>query len=249
MIHDVEKSDTLKAGASFDPLGHWSGRGHDVYFDFDEGSKEEHVPLELPPDGAIRLGSGTSGHVFKVYCQGNMLAKKDIHLQINQKEENPELVALRKFTQTGVHRHVTSLVGSFSKGHIFTLLLWPVCVCDLKSFLTGIERCISQKGPNLLVLNEELSVFISSLGIMSEDPGNQITKAKRCILSSYLRSLYACIVTGLKHIHDNNVVHHDFKAANILLRHNGPYITDFGLSNSFDDKSTSQTQGKTSYER
>lgn len=44
------------------------------------------------------------------------------------------------------------------------------------------------------------------------------------------------VACGMKYLHEQNIIHRDLKAANILLDENfHPYITDFGLSKFFED--------------
>ena len=120
------------------------------------------------------------------------------------------------------HKHVLRYVGSYLQdSEILNVLIWPVCVCDLDALL---------RRPNPYIM--------AALDIT---PGT---------LAQYLRSLYGCIMNGLKYLHDNEIIHHDFKPANILLRSRGPgckggaFISDFGLSRDFSKRNSLKSSGR-----
>jgi serine/threonine protein kinase len=62
-------------------------------------------------------------------------------------------------------------------------------------------------------------------------------------LLSLLRNWFACLSNGLAYIHSQNVRHKDIKPANILVRDELVYYTDFGLAKDFDSEMTSSTEG------
>jgi len=120
------------------------------------------------------------------------------------------------------HKHVLRYVGSYlQNSEILNVLIWPVCVCDLDALL---------RRPSPYIM--------AALNIT---PGT---------LAQYLRSLYGCIMNGLEYLHDNEIIHHDFKPANILLRSRGPgckggaFISDFGLSRDFSKRNTLKGSGR-----
>jgi len=109
---------------------HWSRKGqHDVEF----GPGDE-LPLEEITD----LGFGASGDVYKVTCKGIPLARKRIYLKrrVNSKEVRGELDILKRLS----HKHIITLVGSYSKGSVLGLLLFPAAVCDLGKFLKILDK-------------------------------------------------------------------------------------------------------------
>jgi hypothetical protein len=120
------------------------------------------------------------------------------------------------------HKHVLRYVGSYLQdSEILNVLIWPVCVCDLDALL---------RRPSPYIM--------AALDIT---PGT---------MAQYLRSLYGCIMSGLKYLHDNEIIHHDFKPANILLRSRGPgckggaFISDFGLSRDFSQRNSFKSSGR-----
>lgn len=49
------------------------------------------------------------------------------------------------------------------------------------------------------------------------------------------------VAKGLAHLHSHNIVHRDVAARNVLLSHNEPKLTDFGLSRLVEERSTHGT--------
>lgn len=45
-----------------------------------------------------------------------------------------------------------------------------------------------------------------------------------------LRSYFGCLCAAVRYLHDNKFRHKDLKPANILVKDNQVYITDFGLA-------------------
>lgn len=58
-----------------------------------------------------------------------------------------------------------------------------------------------------------------------------------------LRRFFGCLANALSYLHDRCVQHKDIKPANILVRQQKVYITDFGTSRSWDNDGSKTTQG------
>lgn len=58
-----------------------------------------------------------------------------------------------------------------------------------------------------------------------------------------LRRFFGCLVTALSYLHGQHVQHKDIKPANILVKQQNIYLTDFGTSRSWDSETSKTTQG------
>ena len=58
-----------------------------------------------------------------------------------------------------------------------------------------------------------------------------------------LRCFFGCLANALSYLHSRHVQHKDIKPANILVRQQKVYITDFGISRSWDNDVSKTTQG------
>ena len=142
-------------------------------------------------------------------------------------EVRRELDILKKLS----HRHVVTLLGSYTQNKILGLLLHPVAVCDLGVFLEELDE---EQRLGAAELGEGLSKLVDRLGL----PVSLSSARER------LNKVYGCLANAIQYLHDQNVRHKDIKPRNILLhRNDGLYITDFGLSRDTTDSSSSVTNG------
>lgn len=208
----------------FDVEGNWSGKGQHVEF-----LKNEHIPL----DEGISLGRGASADVHEVKCRGVRLARKQIFCSRRMKIEDVkrELDILKKLN----HKHVVTLIGSYTQSRVLGLLLYPAAVCDLGVYLDELDEerksGSEQRGAKL---GEVMHKICERLGIQ---PDLQAATER-------LNRVYGCLANAVQYLHDNDVRHKDLKPRNILLdRDDGLFVTDFGLSRDTTDASTSVTSG------
>jgi len=136
-------------------------------------------------------------------------------------------------TRLEPHKHVLRYVDFYEReeSDVMNVLIWPVCRCSLGD-----------------LLKKPTTDMRRALGIdsLAQASGSSIQEA----MAQYLRSLYGCIVNGLEYLHNSEIVHHDFKPDNILLRDCGTrnpqgtaFISDLGLSNDFSNNHNSKTAG------
>jgi hypothetical protein len=119
----------------FDVPGNWSGRGQHVEFAWNE---------TIPLKEGQPLGRGASADVHEVVCQGTKLARKQIYCSRRMKIEDVkrELDILKKIT----HKHVVTLIGSYTQNRVLGLVLFPATVCDLGVFLDEMDEMQSEYG-------------------------------------------------------------------------------------------------------
>jgi serine/threonine protein kinase len=138
-------------------------------------------------------------------------------------EVNRELDVLKKLS----HKHVVTLLGSYTQNKVLGLLLYPVAVCDLGVFLDELDE-------NQSTHSADFEKLMDRLGFAGDE-----NRAK-----DRLNKVYGCLANAVQYLHENDIRHKDIKPRNILLdKNDGLYITDFGLSRDTADASSSTTDG------
>jgi serine/threonine protein kinase len=218
VFKEVSGNDVL---AKFSILvGHWSGRGQHVEF----GRKDE-IPLKA---GAW-LGRGASADVDQVTCRGVTIARKQIYCsrRIKIEDVKRELDILKRLN----HKHIVTLIGSYTQKNILGLMLFPAAVCDLGIFLDELDE--HQKSGNGEI-GENLAQLLECLRIYPR-LGWALDR---------LRRIYGCLAKAVEYLHENGIRHKDIKPSNVLLNPTSSlFLTDFGISTDFTDASTSVTDG------
>jgi serine/threonine protein kinase len=139
------------------------------------------------------------------------------------KEVNRELDVLKKLS----HKHVVTLLGSYTQNNVLGLLLYPAAVCDLGVFLDELDE-------NQSTHSAAFEKLMDRLGFAGD-----VNRAK-----DRLNKVYGCLANAVQYLHENDIRHKDIKPRNILLdKNDGLYITDFGLSRDTADASSSITDG------
>ncbi|KAF2763061.1 kinase-like protein [Pseudovirgaria hyperparasitica] len=195
-----------------------------------EFTREEKVPLV---EGRL-LGHGVHGGVYETVVQGKAIAwkRKFTRRQLGDRERK-EIDILKKLR----HRHIIQLVGTYTKGPIVGLLLYPVATCDLASFMEDVDHLYHEDSDGHDASQYALSrLRISHL--LCEDTPNQDS------ISTRLYNTIGCTASAIAYLHDNKIKHKDLKPANILLGQDGRlWLTDFGTSSDFSTDAESVTEG------
>lgn len=130
------------------------------------------------------------------------------------------------------NQHIIKLVGTYTHGPFLGLLLWPVAVCDLGTFLEDVDNLTAK--PNAEVDYQAMSQRLQSLGIdASQNSGPALFRLKQSV---------GCISSAIAYLHQRSIRHKDIKPSNILLSRDGLWVTDFGTSTDFSNISQSITQ-------
>ncbi|KAI9762431.1 MAG: hypothetical protein M4579_000407 [Chaenotheca gracillima] len=199
-------------------LENWSGRGSDVAFDHDD---------HLPFVERGFLGRGATADVHEIVCNGVTLARKKIYCsrEVRLESVKGELKVLSRLH----HLHVISLIGSYTQGKILGLLLWPVAVCDLSTFMDMTDTLGSSSREGLW----------ERFGISDSTSDDKV----RDFAGKKFQALFGCTASAINYLHANKIRHKDLKPGNILLTKDNVYVTDFGMSRDFSGASTSMSDG------
>ena len=204
----------------------WAGRGTS-HVDFD--------PNEILPLSQGRfLGHGVNGGVFETTVCGQKVAwKRQFCRRRIAEQELREIAVLKKIDG----RHIIKLVGTYTHGPFLGLLLSPVAVCDLGTFLEDVDSLLHRREDAELD-HQAIQQRMNGLGIQSSLAPMAIQRGalKR------LKQSIGCISSAVAYLHRRSIRHKDIKPSNILLASSsGLWVTDFGSSTDFSNVSQSLT--------
>ncbi|KAN0110024.1 kinase-like protein [Hyaloscypha variabilis] len=204
----------------------WAGRGTS-HVDFDPNET-------LPLSQGRFLGHGVNGGVFETtVCEQKVAWKRQFCRRRIAKEELGEIAILKKIDG----RHIIKLVGTYTHGPFLGLLLSPVAVCDLGTFLEDVNSLL-HRSEDVELDHQAIQQRLDGLGIRSSLPPIAIQHAalKR------LKQSIGCISSAIAYLHRGLIRHKDIKPSNILLSSSsGLWVTDFGTSTDFSNVSQSLT--------
>jgi serine/threonine protein kinase len=199
----------------------WSPIGSHVDF-----RPEEVLPLK---EGRF-LGSGSMANVYETTIGDRTYAWKRRYFKRKiMEEEKKEIEILKRLS----HEHIIELVGTYTQGRILGLLLYPVAVCDLATFLEDFESICNERD-----IESEQKERLHQLGLPYESPQDF-----RMTGSTYMYSKLGCLTSAVEYIHSQGIRHKDLKPANILLSADSIWLTDFGTATDFSLLSSSSTGG------
>jgi serine/threonine protein kinase len=206
-------------------------------------SKDEPLPFQ---EGDV-LGHGVNGPVTQTVIKGVRVALKKIYCRQGVKQKAlQEIEIIRKLK----HPHIIQLAGSYTRGQYLGILLYPVAMCDLTTFLEDVDF-LQQRFRRPYSLGRSSPEFkerISRCATISRirvEPWDRVSILRDVINAARARiwESYGCITSAMLYLHRNSIKHKDIKPLNILLSHNGLWITDFGHSSDFSEFSDSATTG------
>lgn len=224
---EAERADRAKIEEWESTKRCWSGTGQKHV-----ESKELEFPVESV-DGTMRLGSGAYGVVDRVTYNGVMMARKKIDRHnLRHPQTLDELREEAKFMERLTHRHIVTLIGTYTldNNRFLNMLTYPVAVCDLEQFLWDFEQIRSQKFEHIL----DISDRIQRLGFADIPPiqysDKEIRREVLTTMSIRMIEMLGCVTDAMEYVHSENIRHQDLKPRNVLLSPGKAYITDFGIS-------------------
>lgn len=211
-----------------DPSGglDWASRGTS-HVDF---GPDEILPLL---EGRF-LGYGANGGVFETTVGAQKVAwKRQFCRRRIAERELQEIADLKKLNG----RHIIKLVGTYTRGPFLGLLLSPVAVCDLGTFLEDADNIFYRDG-DIEVDHQAIQQRLDGLGIQTSLSLMAVQKAAQ----RRLKQSIGCISSAIAYLHQQSIRHKNIKPSNVLLSSSsGLWVTDFGLSTDFSDFSRSST--------
>lgn len=180
------------------------------------------------------LGRGSSAIVESVKCQRILLARKTIfcNRQLTKDDAVNEVAHLTHLD----HAHIVRVIGTYTLDKQLSILTYPVAEHNLEEFLYEFSR--TPRG------DVQVKMF------------------------HHIRLFPHCLSSALRHVHKSLVKHMDIKPQNILVRrsfsplvvaqdlgYKAPelsykvYLTDFGISRSYQRSEEVETSGPTSFTR
>ncbi|CAN9137738.1 unnamed protein product [Alternaria alternata] len=217
----------------------WSGRGTS-HVDYE---KDERVPLV---EGRF-LGHGVHGGVYETEIASNGIRlawkRKYVRRKIRQSERR-EIEIVKRLS----HPHITRLIGTYTRGPVLGLLLWPVATCDLATLLEDADWLRKRTTDRNWEASDALvSVYSEghdhdrepafvSLRLVGGDSQQTLNNT-----ITYLEKTIGCIASAVSYLHGSGIKHKDLKPSNVVLSADGLWVTDFGSATDFSTLSSSLT--------
>lgn len=137
------------------------------------------------------------------------------------------------------HDHIVKLVGTYSiLYNELYLLIWPVAVCDLSSFLDDVDGLRSGQGDR-----DDIRGRFEALDLRIDDAPGALPGVSTLDYANFLRQINGCVTQATIHCHSRHIRHLDLKPSNILLGPGRVYLADFGIAKDVEARDTTHTVG------
>lgn len=137
------------------------------------------------------------------------------------------------------HDHIVKLVGTYSiLYNELYLLIWPVAVCDLSSFLDDVDGLRNGQGDR-----DDIRGRFDALDLRIDEAPGGLPGASALDYATFLRQINGCVTQATIHCHSRHIRHLDLKPSNILLGPGRVYLADFGIAKDVEARDTTHTVG------
>lgn len=137
------------------------------------------------------------------------------------------------------HEHIVKLVGTYSiLYNELYLLVWPVAVCDLSSFLDDVDALRSGKGDP-----DDIRSRFDALDLRLGDAPDASRGLPTPDHITLLRQIMGCVTKATAYCHSKHIRHLDLKPSNILLGPGRVYLADFGIAKDVEARDSTHTVG------
>jgi serine/threonine protein kinase len=168
------------------------------------------------------------GDVHETSIEGFSLAwKRMIFKRKVNLHERKEIEILKKLS----HVHMIQLVGTYTHRQHLGILLYPVALCDLSTFLEDVEEHCTDRADDIQTAR------LTALGYFE-------TLDTDVALALPIYTQIGCLVSAISYLHSQKIRHKDLKPSNILLSPKSLYLSDFGTATDFSLLSESATDNE-----
>jgi serine/threonine protein kinase len=216
----------------------WSGTGRGRHVVL---SRDEKFPLPI----GRQIGRGSTSDVHATVCRGSTIAVKRRYLPRAVPSIDPYEKEMKSLERLSNHRHIVKIVGSFVHGRTIGILLWPVAICDLGTYLDDCDTLNKNMKKELFINHETITSLLGVEGAERLLALNALVETEKKGLYYYtlsrLTRICGCLAGALSYIHEQRIKHKDIKPSNVLLTQENVYLTDFGVSSDFAESTGSVT--------
>ncbi|KAJ4393516.1 hypothetical protein N0V93_002728 [Gnomoniopsis smithogilvyi] len=137
------------------------------------------------------------------------------------------------------HDHIVKLIGTYSiLYNELYLLIWPVAVCDLSSFLDDVDALRNGQGDR-----DDIHSRFTALDLQMDKALGDHRGPPTLDHLTFLRQMNGCITQATAYCHNKHIRHLDLKPSNILLAPGRVYLADFGIAKNVEERDTTHTVG------
>lgn len=192
--------------------------------------------LYPPPENRRFLAYAVSHGFYETTPKG---VRPIQHRRVLQEDVSRNEIEILKKVQ---HNHIIRILRPYA---LPGLLLWPLAVCDLATFLGDVEEVrnqlecqekltkIGKLWPTVNRLYALLGSCDSSGVITDSFEDNTATEGIYSVATALVGRCYGCIMSAVSYLHEQGIYRNELIPEKILLSPSGLWLTDFETSPTF----------------